>query len=252
MRTEEVKPYHEEGRKDVQVEEMFDSIAPAYDFMNGAMTAGMHRLWRRKALNMLREAMCGCRPERVLDIACGTGDVTFHLAKLFSESRLTGVDLSPGMLSVARKKLASHPAEERSRIEFMEADCLQLPFADNHFDAITVAYGVRNFQDLEAGYREMARVLRPGGVLCVVELCEPRNFLMKAGYKVYSRCLIPLVGRCVSGDRSAYSYLPRSIAACPQRGEMAALMERAGFARTRYKILFPSTVGVYLAQKPES
>lgn len=248
MRTEEVKPYDEGREKGEQVGEMFDSIAPAYDFMNSAMTFGMHRLWRRKALRMLNESL-RAGPKEVLDIACGTGDVTFHLARLFPEARVTGADLSTGMLRVARRKLAERHAGLADRIRFMEADCMALPMADNSFGAVTVAYGVRNFQDLEGGYREMLRVLRPGGTLCVIELCEPKNAPMRFGYKLYTRTLIPLAGRFLSGDRSAYTYLPRSISACPQRGDMTSLMLRAGFCEARYKVLFPSTVGVYLARK---
>ncbi|MDE6243856.1 MAG: bifunctional demethylmenaquinone methyltransferase/2-methoxy-6-polyprenyl-1,4-benzoquinol methylase UbiE [Muribaculaceae bacterium] len=252
-RAEEVKPYDAHEEKGAQVEQMFDSIAPAYDFMNNAMTFGLHRYWRNRALRMLDAQMpphSPSKPLMLLDVACGTGDVTFHLQRLYgSGARIEGIDLSGGMLAVARQRLERMPREVQESITFTEGDCLALPYADNTFDAITVAYGVRNFADLPAGYAEIHRVLRPGGSLCVIELCEPSGALMRAGYRIYSRRLIPLVGRLVSGDRSAYTYLPQSIAACPQREAMTKLMTDAGFHKATYTTLFPGAIAIYLARK---
>lgn len=249
-----VNPYSRQGAsKSEEVEEMFDSIAPAYDLMNGVMTLGLHRVWRDEALRLatlaLRENGIGT-PASVIDIATGTGDVAFSLARRFPETEITGIDISPGMLAIARRKLAEDDRKTAGRIRFQKADCLALPFADDSFQLATVAYGVRNFEHLLLGYREMLRVLAPGGVLCVIELSRPANRFTGALYDLYSRILIPAAGRIVSGDRRAYSYLPESIAAAPQRKDMAKVMARAGFSRCRWKSLSFGAVTIYIAQKP--
>ena len=246
---ESIKPYNEEEAKGKQVGEMFDAIAPAYDFMNTMMTGGLHIRWRNKALRMAAARLPEGDPRKVLDVACGTGDVSFRLHELFPKAEITGLDLSPGMLAIALRKLAGMPDDARRQISFMEGDSLKMPFADGTFDMVTVAYGVRNFERLEDGYREMRRVLKPGGVLCVIELSEPANPLIKAGYRLYSRHVIPLVGRMVSKDTRAYSYLPESIAACPQRAEMTAMMERAGVKDAAYKSLTMGVITIYIATK---
>lgn len=237
---------------------MFDAIAPSYDFMNTMMTGGLHVHWRNKALNMaaaiFKESRVksqesrGGEPEAVLDVACGTGDVSFRLHELFPKARITGLDLSPGMLRIADRKLAEADESAKDKITFIEGDSLRMPFADGTFDMVTVAYGVRNFERLEDGYREMRRVLRPGGVICVIELSEPANPLIRSAYRLYSRNVIPLIGRMVSHDTRAYSYLPESIAACPQRGEMTAMMERAGFREATYKSLTMGVITIYLGK----
>ena len=246
---ENIKPYNEEEAKGKQVGEMFDSIAPSYDFMNTMMTGGLHIRWRNKALRMAGARLHEGDPKKVLDVACGTGDVSFRLHELFPDAHITGLDLSPGMLSIAEKKLAAMDKDAGKHISFIEGDSLKMPFADGAFDMVTVAYGVRNFERLEDGYREMRRVLKPGGVLCVIELSEPANPLIKSGYRLYARHIIPLIGRMVSHDTRAYSYLPESIAACPQRGDMTAMMERAGFRDATFKSLTMGVITIYLASK---
>lgn len=244
---ENVKPYNDDEAKGKQVGEMFNAIAPSYDLMNTLMTGGLHKHWRNKALKMAARMLPEGGPQSVLDVACGTGDVTFKMHKMFPKAGITGLDLSPCMLWVAKGKLEWWDAETQKLITFMEGDCLKMPFEDGTFDMVTVAYGVRNFERLEDGYREIRRVLKPGGVLCVIELSEPRNSLIKSGYRLYSRNVIPLIGKWVSHDNRAYSYLPESIAACPQRGEMTAMMERAGFKDPRYKSLTLGVITIYLA-----
>lgn len=252
---ERINPYDDVRHKTEQVEQMFDSIAPAYDFMNTAMTFGLHRGWRRKALDAAARSphLCGNAARhsalRMLDIATGTGDVAFDLHRRFPGARITGLDLSEGMLAVAREKLARAGSETRGAIQFLQGDSLSMPFADDTFDLITVAYGVRNFEHLEEGLREMQRVLRPGGTLCVIELSEPSNPLLHSIYRLYTRTLIPLAGRLVSGDSRAYTYLPQSIAAAPQRDDMTAVMTRAGLAEPSFKSLTFGTVTYYLASK---
>lgn len=244
IKVEGVDPYKDNRPKREQVEQMFDSIAPAYDFMNTAMTFGLHRQWRDVALR----AVLKFNPSHVLDVATGTGDVAFRLKELSPGLRITGIDLSEGMLAEAEKKLKTHP-DWRDSIDFRCGDSLDLPFEDETFDAVTVAYGVRNFQDLEKGYKEMYRVLKPGGIICVIELSVPSNFILKGGYNLYANHIIPSIGKLVSGDNRAYKYLPESIAACPQRDDMTALMKTAGFNKAGWRSLTFGVVTIYLGRK---
>lgn len=263
---EVVNPYDNRREKGEQVEEMFDSIASAYDFMNTAMTFGLHRHWRDRALkeavkkldrDSLREKETNATSEatgnnirkslNILDVATGTGDVAFRLHEMLPQAKITGIDLSVGMLEVARKKLGDLPTGERELIVFGKADCLDLPIHDSSFDLITVAYGVRNFENLLKGLREMRRVLRKGGVLCIIELSVPEGKLTGLGYRIYTRHLIPTIGRMVSGDSRAYTYLPESIAAAPQRGAMADKMKEAGFSDITWKSLTFGAVTFYIA-----
>ncbi len=250
MQAEEIKPYNDREAKGKQVGEMFDAIAPAYDFMNTMMTGGLHVSWRNKALKMAAAKLPKEGPGMVLDVACGTGDVSFRLHELFPDAEITGLDLSAGMLEIAKKKLSGMDEAAKRHITFIEGDSLKMPFADDTFDLVTVAYGVRNFEHLEEGYREMRRVMKPGGVICVIELSEPANAPVRSLYRLYSRNVIPFIGRLVSHDTRAYSYLPESIAACPQRGDMTAMMERAGFREASYKSLTLGVITIYIGQAP--
>lgn len=239
---EKITPYGGDAPKEQQVEQMFDSIAPAYDFMNRAMTLGIDRLWRRKAVGMLRAS----EPKKVLDVATGTGDLAILLARKLPQAEVIGVDLSSGMIKVGQEKIARKQLSDR--VSLQVGDCLALPFDNAAFDCITVAYGVRNFADLEAGYREMRRVLRQGGKLCVIELSTPTNPIIKPLYNFYTKHVIPFVGRMVSKDTRAYSYLPESIAAVPQRESMCELMRRAGFSEARYRSLTFGVCTIYIAE----
>jgi len=244
-----VNPYGDSRNKADQVEEMFDSIAPAYDFMNTAMTFGLHRMWRARALDAAAKERHGAGTYDILDIATGTGDVAFDLHRRYPQARVVGVDLSAGMLQIALKKLKNADESAKKQISFEQGDSLDLRFADESFDLITVAYGVRNFQHLDQGYAEMARVLRKGGTLCIIELSEPANPMTRAFYRLYSRHIIPTFGRLVSGDSRAYSYLPESIAAAPQRDRMTRLMSTAGLSECRWKSLTFGAVTYYLCRK---
>ncbi len=243
VKAEKINPYDNCRSKTEQVREMFDSIAPAYDFMNRMMTFGIDKLWRRKAVNMLRR-----HPhQHILDVATGTGDLALLLHRKLRPGRLTGIDLSEGMIAIAREK--AERAEAGDSVRFMTGDCLDLPFAPEVFDCITVAYGVRNFEHLDAGYREMYRVLQRGGVLCVIELSTPVSPLVKPFYNLYTRHVIPLVGKAVSRDVRAYSYLPESIAAVPQGDDMLRLMRDAGFTDCRFRRLTFGTCTIYIGVK---
>lgn len=246
MDCEHINPYRDDRRsKSQQVREMFDNIAPAYDFMNRAMTFGIDRRWRRKAVDMLRR-----QPhDAILDVATGTGDLAMLMARRTDAKAITGIDLSEGMIEVGRRKI--HEAGLESRITLTAGDCLNMPFADGVFDAVTVAYGVRNFENLLRGYGEMLRVLRPGGTITVIELSTPASPLIRPLYNLYTRHIIPAVGRLVSKDVRAYSYLPESIAAVPQRDAMTALMRQAGFDNAQWRQLTFGTCIIYTAVKPQ-
>lgn len=241
---ETVNPYGGSDDKSRQVEQMFDSIAPAYDFMNRAMTLGIDKCWRRVAVNSLRDA----RPRHVLDLATGTGDFALALLRRLSPERVTGVDLSAGMLDVARRKAEQRGVQDK--VTFLKGDCLDLPLEAASVDAVTIAFGVRNFADLDRGYREMARVMKGGARLVVLELSTPVNPIIRWFYKLYAMHIIPFIGGLKSGDREAYRYLPRSIAAVPQADDMLELMRLAGFENCRYRHLTLGTCTLYTAVKP--
>lgn len=243
-KVEKIKPYEgDERRKTDQVRDMFDSIAPAYDFMNSAMSFGIHRRWLKKAVNLAAES----NPRDILDVATGTADVAIALSRRIPGARITGVDLSAGMIEVGERKIEHLGLQDK--ISLRQADCMALPFDDNSFDCVTVAYGVRNFEHLEKGYGEMLRVLRPGGRLVVIELSTPVNPFVKPLYSFYTKRIIPVVGRIVSKDVRAYSYLPESIAAVAQRADMTSMMTRVGFKEAAFR---PLTLGVcclYVAER---
>ena len=248
MKVEEINPYSRYEEKGKQVEQMFDSISRRYDFMNMAMSLGQHKSWRNKALKVaVNQLTDDCNP-KVLDIATGTGDVAFKLHSLLPQSLITGIDLSEGMLEVAREKLKKLPVKEQELIAFGKGDSLSMAFHDHEFDLVTVAYGVRNFSDLRKGINEMRRVLSLGGILCIIELSTPTGFIAKPLYKLYSGKIIPWMGKKVTGDNRAYSYLPESIAACPQRDAMAALLYAEGFSHVEWHSLSFGALTYYIAR----
>lgn len=248
MKVEEINPYAPDRDKGKQVEQMFDSIARRYDIMNAAMSLGQHKHWRNKALKVAVKELPQKTQLKILDIATGTGDVAFRLHELFPSALITGIDLSDGMLDIARKKLKELPQKEQELIAFGKGDSLAMPFHDGEFDLVTVAYGVRNFSDLRKGIEEMRRVLAVGSVLCIIELSTPKGWLTKPLYNLYSGKLIPLIGKRVTGDSRAYSYLPESIAACPQRDDMAALLYAAGFSHVEWHSLSFGALTYYIAR----
>ena len=244
-RQEEIKPYAPTGEKHEQVEEMFDHIAPTYDVLNHTLSLGTDRGWRRKAMDALGKH----HPRHVLDVATGTGDFAILAARRLGTEGLhiTGADISEGMMQVGREQVRQLGLEHV--ISFRREDCTQLSFDDASFDAVTVAYGVRNFQDLDAGLREMCRVLRPGGHLLVVELASPPHFPMKQLFWLYSHVWMPLVGRLVSKDDHAYRYLPATMEAFPQGEVMEGILLRAGFRSVEWKRFTFGICTMYLAEK---
>ncbi|MDE6300784.1 MAG: bifunctional demethylmenaquinone methyltransferase/2-methoxy-6-polyprenyl-1,4-benzoquinol methylase UbiE [Muribaculaceae bacterium] len=241
---EQINPYDNTRGKTEQVREMFDNIAPSYDSLNRAMSFGLDRSWRAKAVRMVGER----NPESIVDIATGTGDFAISLARAIPGAKVTGLDLSEGMIAVGREKVERSGLADR--VTLTPGDCLASPLPEGEADAVTVAFGVRNFADLAAGYRSMYRMLRPGGMLCVIELSVPSSRLVRPFYDIYTRGIIPIMGRAVSADRRAYSYLPESIAAVPCRENMCRLMTDAGFTDATYRTLTLGVCTIYTAFKP--
>ena len=244
---EQIKPYDAEGSKTEQVRDMFDSIAPAYDFMNRAMTLGIDRWWRRVAVRCVARHLQNTPTPQLLDVATGTGDFAIQLQHSIADATVNGIDLSQGMLDVARNKAAERDLQDA--ITFEQGDCLAMPYDDTSFDAVTVAFGVRNFEHLDRGYREMHRVMRPGGIVCVLELSTPQNHLVRWFYDLYTLHIIPWAGSLKSGDKNAYRYLPQSIAAVPQGDAMLDIMRQAGFTQCRANTLTLGTCTIYLGVK---
>lgn len=226
---EKIKPYGEEGEKGHQVERMFDRIAHSYDLLNHCLSLGIDKRWRRAAINSLRPYA----PKKMLDVATGTGDFALLAARTLEPESLLGVDISEGMLEVGRKKILQ--AGLADVVSFRREDCMALSLPDGEYDALTVAYGIRNFQDLDRGLSEMYRVLRPGGRLVIIELTAPRRFPMRQLFWLYSHVLMPLVGRLVSRDSKAYSYLPATMEAFPQGEVMREILQKAGFREVEFR-----------------
>ncbi len=238
-KVEKIKPYAQSEGKTEQVKQMFDAIAPAYDFMNRAMTLGIDKWWRKLA----RKKIATFKPQNILDVATGTGDFAIQLYNHIKPHSLVGIDLSEGMLGVARKKVKAKGLT--GKIAFEQGDCLNMRFEDGSFDAVSVAFGVRNFEHIGQGYKEMFRVMKPGGVLCVVELSTPRNKFIRFFYNLYAMHMIPFFGSLKSGDKNAYRYLPESIAAVPQGEAMIAIMTDAGFHDCKVKRLTLGVCSIY-------
>jgi len=239
---EKITPYGD-GEKSAQVEQMFDNIAPTYDKLNHRLSLNIDRGWRRKALL----ALLPHHPRRLLDIATGTGDFAIMAAQMLCPARLVGADISEGMMAIGRQKVRQLRLDDV--ISFERQDCLNLTYPDNSFDAVTAAFGIRNFQDLDRGLREMCRVLTPGGHLCIVELTRPVSFPMRQLFTIYSHTVLPIYGRLVSHDASAYHYLTRTIEAFPQGEAMTGILARAGFSQASFRRLTFGICTMYLATK---
>ena len=219
------------------VEAMFDAIAPRYDLANRLLSFGTDVRWRKKAVALLADALDG-PPGRLLDVATGTADLAIEALSLGPES-VVGVDLSEGMLAGGRAKLDGRRLADR--VTLVQGDAADLPFPPDHFDGAFVAFGVRNFEDLQAGLAEIRRVLRPGAPLVVLETSQPEAFPFKQGYRVYARHVMPLVGRAVSGNAEAYEYLPESARAFPYGEAFLRELQEAGFSEGLAR---PVTFGV--------
>ena len=241
-RQEVIKPYGE-GEKAKQVEEMFDNIAPSYDKLNHRLSWNIDKGWRRKAIRQLAPF----KPQTLLDIATGTGDFAILAAEMLHPQKLVGADISEGMMEIGRKKVREKGLQDI--ISFAKEDCLHLSYQDETFDAVTAAFGIRNFADLDSGLREMQRVLRKGGHLSIVELTSPVSFPMKQLFHVYSHTVLLVYGRLISKDTSAYSYLTKTIEAFPQGEQMVEILHKAGFSEASFKRLTFGICTMYFARK---
>ena len=221
---------------------MFDNIAPKYDFLNHFLSLGIDKLWRKKAIRILS----GYQTDYILDVATGTGDFAVAAAKL-KPRKIIGFDLSEQMLSVGRDKVARLGLD--NLIEFQKGDSEDMPFTDGQFDAITVAFGVRNFENLENGLKEFYRVLKSEGVAVILEFSKPRYFPMKQFYLFYFFRILPFIGRLVSKDSSAYSYLPASVMAFPDDRKFISVLQNVGFSNCRQIRLTFGIATIYIAQK---
>ncbi len=241
---ETVKPYSAEGEKKEQVAEMFDNIAHSYDFLNHFFSLGIDVLWRKKAINILKKE----NPKQILDVATGTGDFAMEGLRMnLQADRITAVDISNGMLEVGRKKVAAKNWSDK--IVMQQADSENLPFQDDTFDAYTVAFGVRNFQDLEKGLAEMKRVLKPNSLGIVLEFSKPKKFPMKQLFGFYFKTIMPTIGKLVSKDARAYTYLPESVNAFPSGDDFLAIMNKLGYKDTRCIPLTGGIASIYLGRK---
>ena len=230
-----LKPYKsKDGGKKEQVADMFNNISKRYDLLNRMMTMRIDVIWRKKAIKLLQSI----QPQNILDVATGTGDFAIESIQILKPKKIVGVDISQGMLDVAKEKIEKKGLQDIFDVQLGDSENLQ--FADNSFDAVTVAFGVRNFEDLEKGLSEIHRVLRPGGKAIILELSNPTAFPIKQLYYFYFHKIVPAFGRMISKDASAYSYLPESVAKFPDGDRFAQITDKVGFNKT---IVKPQTFG---------
>lgn len=238
-----VKPYGDVDRsKKEEVAEMFNNISKKYDFLNHFLSLGIDKIWRRKAVNMLREI----KPERILDLASGTGDFAIQNLKL-NPTEIVGMDISEGMLEVGRQKMKKNGFD--NIITMRLGDSEDLPFDDNYFDALTVGFGVRNYENLEKGLAEMLRVVRPEGKLIILEFSKPKKFPVKQYYAFHSKYIIPFFGKRISKDEKAYAYLPESVAAFPEGEDFKNIMKSLGYKNVQSRLVSGGIATIYSGTK---
>ena len=238
-----MKPYNTDQTKKEEVREMFDNIAPKYDLLNHTLSMSIDRVWRRRVVGEVRRA----KPGRILDVATGTGDLAIAMARRIRDVQVLGVDLSEQMLAVARRKIEARGLD--GRIVLDRGDAERLAVADASVDVATVAFGVRNFGDLGAGLRELARTIKPGGKVVILEFSRPRNRVLRALYEFYSYKILPRIGGLVSRDKRAYEYLPASVGEFPAPEEFMAMMARAGFRNCRARSQSFGIAQIYIGER---
>jgi len=239
-----VTPYqNEQATKKEQVADMFNNISKTYDFLNHFLSLGIDIIWRKKAINELKKD----QPKLILDVATGTGDFAFEALKILKPEKIIGVDISQGMLDIADQKIARRGLNNQYEVKLGDSE--KLPFTENEFDAVTVAYGVRNFENLEAGLADMFRVLKPGGKAVILEFSKPRKFPIKHLYNFYFHYITPAIGKIFSKDSRAYSYLPESVAAFPDGKNFTALMDKVGYKNTKQRPLAFGICSIYTGVK---
>lgn len=243
-----ITPYvtPEQEAKKNQVARMFDGIAHRYDFLNHFFSLGIDVLWRKSCIRILRNE----QPEKLLDVATGTADFAIEAVRMGLDVHVTGVDISAGMLDVGREKIAARGWNDR--IELIQGDSVALPFDDGSFDGFTVAFGVRNFEDLQGGLQDMLRVLKPGAMGLVLEFSKPKHFPIKQLFGLYFKHIMPTVGKWVSKDPAAYTYLPESVQAFPEGEAFLDEMRKAGFVDVKAKSLTGGIATIYTGRKPQA
>jgi demethylmenaquinone methyltransferase/2-methoxy-6-polyprenyl-1,4-benzoquinol methylase len=236
--SETVKPYNTDKSKKEEVAQMFNNISARYDFLNHFLSLGIDHIWRRKAVNKLREI----QPKRILDLATGTGDFAIALLKL-NPTQIIGMDISSGMLDVGKNKMK---AKNVSHIIDMQlGDSENMPFEDGYFDAVTVGFGVRNYENLEKGLTEMLRVTRSGGKIVILEFSKPKRFPVKQAFGFYSRFIIPFFGKRISKDEKAYAYLPESVAAFPEGKAFTDILSKLGYKQVDATLVSGGIATIY-------
>lgn len=240
---EKINPYEDGAEKAQQVEQMFNNIAPTYDKLNHRLSWNIDKGWRKKAIRSLKPF----EPKALLDIATGTGDFAILAAQMLHPDKLIGADISEGMMAIGREKVKT--AGLQQVISFEKEDCTNLSYPEATFDAVIAAFGIRNFANLDKGLAEMCRVLKPGGHLSIVELTSPVSFPMKQLFHIYSHTVLPIYGRLISKDTSAYSYLTKTIEAFPQGELMVRILKDAGFKQAEFKRLTFGICTMYFATK---
>lgn len=242
-KVEKIVPYNDTEKKSIQVERMFDEIAANYDTLNHTLSMGIDKSWRKKGILSLKSL----QPRKILDIATGTGDLAIDAFKRLQPEHILGIDISEGMMEVGREKVEK--AGLSGKITFEKQDCTDLQINDNTFDAAMIAFGIRNFEDLDRGLEEILRVLKPGGKLMILELTTPDSFPMKQLYTVYSKIIIPVIGRFISKNKTAYKYLPKSIDAFSQGQEMVHILKKNGFREASCQIYTLGICSLYVGKK---
>jgi demethylmenaquinone methyltransferase/2-methoxy-6-polyprenyl-1,4-benzoquinol methylase len=243
---DKIKPFSDEGGKKQQVNEMFDKIAPRYDLMNRLLSAGIDVGWRRKAIRMLKAD----NPAHILDVATGTADMAIMAAKMLRPQAITGIDISEKMLEIGRKKVDQE--KPGTKITLLRGDGETINFADQTFDAVMVAFGIRNFENLEKGLKEILRVMKPGAQLVVLEFSKPRIPGVKNLYNLYMGVVAPQMAKWFSQNKKAYQYLNESAKAFPDRQDLVAILNKAGYSRTLFKPLTLGICCIYSGRKPEA
>lgn len=241
--SEQVKPYNSTMGKKDEVEQMFDNISHRYDFLNRLLSLGIDKSWRNDVVSMVTKSDA----KTILDVATGTGDLAIALAKKNPNAKITGFDLSAGMLDYGRKKVADKNLTHQ--IDMIQGDAENMPFEDNTFDAITVAFGVRNFETLEKGLKEIHRVLKPGGIFVILEFSQPEKFPMKQLYNFYFKNILPVIGKTFSQDHRAYTYLPESVQAFPYGEKLNEILKSVNFLEPKDKKLTFGIASIYSSLK---
>jgi len=224
---------------------MFSNIAGRYDFLNHFLSFGLDYRWRKSAVSIVKAHLQNIKEPGILDIACGTGDLAIELLKRIPDAKITGIDLAKPMLEIFQQKID----QRKASITIAEGDVESLLFEDNSFDAVTIGFATRNFTRLDVAFKEIARVLKPGGIFVNLELSKPRSFPMKQFYGFYSGVMMPLAGKIFSKNGEAYTYLPDSIQRFPEREEIMKMLHDAGFAKAEWNDLTQGVVTMHVGRK---